>query len=62
VSLEGLHAANHDLILAHVFLCRLLREPGDYLLALKQAVEELVGAIDPKFLGHGDIHVTLTGG
>jgi len=32
------------------------------LTALKHAVEEIVGAIDPKFLRHGDIHVTLTGG
>jgi hypothetical protein len=32
------------------------------LTALKHAVEEIVGAIDPKFLRDGDIHVTLTGG
>lgn len=42
--------------------CSLLREPGEYLAALKEAVDDLVNLIDPKYLALGDFHVTLTGG
>ena len=40
----------------------LLREPAEFLLALREAVEDVINVKDPKFLGGGEVHVTLTGG
>lgn len=42
--------------------CSLLREPGEYLTSLKEAVVDLVNVNDPKYLTLGEFHVTLTGG
>jgi hypothetical protein len=46
-----------------VFLsCSLLREPGEYLSSLTEAVGDVVSTIDPKYLSEGDIRITFTGG
>jgi hypothetical protein len=42
--------------------CSLLRKPGEYLTSLKEAVDDLVNVIDPKYLSQGEFHITLTGG
>ena len=31
-------------------------------MALRAAVDDLVNVIDPKYLGQGEMHVTLSGG
>ena len=41
---------------------RVLREPDDYLVSLKEAVEDVVALLHPKYRSVGKIHVTLTGG
>ena len=41
---------------------RVLREPDDYLVTLKEAVEDVVALLHPKYRSVGNIHVTLTGG
>jgi hypothetical protein len=41
---------------------RLLREPGEYLSSLKEAVDDLVNVVDPKYLSQGEVLITLTGG
>jgi len=40
----------------------LLREPGEYLTCLKDAVDDLISGIDGKYLESGEVHITLTGG
>mmetsp|Transcript_7966 Transcript_7966/g.29120 ORF Transcript_7966/g.29120 Transcript_7966/m.29120 type:complete len:741 (-) Transcript_7966:407-2629(-) len=40
----------------------LLREPGEYLSSLTEAVGDVVSTIDPKYLSEGDIRITFTGG
>mmetsp|Transcript_16226 Transcript_16226/g.39584 ORF Transcript_16226/g.39584 Transcript_16226/m.39584 type:complete len:550 (-) Transcript_16226:943-2592(-) len=40
----------------------LLREPGEYLSSLREAVDNLINVADPKYLNQGEVHITLTGG
>jgi hypothetical protein len=40
----------------------LLRDPAEYLTSLREAVFEVIGVKDPKFLSSGEVHITLTGG
>ena len=44
------------------FAHRLLREPGEYLIPLKEAVNDVIVAIDQKYLEQCEVHITFSGG
>ena len=48
--------------LTNTIIPRLLRDPAEYLTSLREAVFEVIGVKDPKFLSSGEVHITLTGG